>query len=83
MNLGPKNCHIILLMHVYTSVDVKCPGHTLTYHFLPKSMKEGTTVFSKDNKVMQFKIPKVIVVFSNHMSYTGELSKTGGRYFRL
>ena len=47
-----------------------------------QSIKDGTAVSSKyNNNVIQFKIPNVVVVFSNHMPNTRELSKDRWKIF--
>ena len=49
-----------------------------------ESIKDGTAVSSKyNNDVMRFKIPNIVVVFSNHMPNTKELSKDRWRVFRI
>ena len=48
------------------------------------SIKDGTAVSSKyNNDVMRFKIPNVVVVFSNHIPSTKELSKDRWKIFRI
>ena len=50
--------------------------HELYNYSILESIKDGTAVSSKYNHdVIRFKIPNVIVVFSNHMPNTRELSK--------
>ena len=49
-----------------------------------ESIKAGTAVLSMyNNDVMWFKIPNVVVVFSNHMPNTQELSKDRWKIFRI
>ena len=49
-----------------------------------ESIKDGTAVSSKyNNDVMRFKIPNIVVVFSNHMPNTRELSKDRWKIFRI
>lgn len=49
-----------------------------------ESIKDGTAVSSKyNNDVMRFKIPNVVVVFSNHMPSTKELSKDRWKVYRI
>ena len=49
-----------------------------------ESIKDGTAVSSKyNNDVMRFKIPNVVVVFSNHLPSTKELSKDRWKIFRI
>ena len=49
-----------------------------------ESIKDGTAVSSKyNNDVMRFKIPNIVVVFSNHMPSTKELSKDRWKIFRI
>ena len=49
-----------------------------------ESIKDGTAVSSKyNNDVMRFKIQNVVVVFSNHMPNTRELSKERWKIYRI
>ena len=49
-----------------------------------ESIKDGTAVSSKyNNDVMRFKFPNVVVVFSNHIPNTKELSKDRWKIFGL
>ena len=49
-----------------------------------ESIKDGTAVSSKyNNDVMRFKTPNTVVVFSNHMPKTKELSKDRWKIFRI
>ena len=49
-----------------------------------ESIKDGTAVSSKyNNDVMRFKIPNVVIVFSNHLPRTKELSKDRWKIFTI
>ena len=49
-----------------------------------ESIKDGTAVSSKYNSdIMRFKTPNIVVVFSNHMPKTKELSKDRWKIFRI
>ena len=49
-----------------------------------ESIKDGTAVSSKyNNDVMRFKVPNVVIVFSNSMPSTKELSKDRWKIFRI
>ena len=52
-------------------------------YFILESIKDGTAVSSKYNDVMRFKIPNAVVVFSNHMPNTRELSNDRWKIFRI
>ena len=49
-----------------------------------ESIKDGTAISSKyNNDVMRFKIPNIVVIFSNHMPRTKELSKDRWKIFQI
>ena len=59
-------------------------NHESCNYSILESIKDGTAVSSKyNNDVMRFKIPNVVVVFSNHMPNTRELSKDRWKIFRI
>ena len=56
---------------------------TCNYTIL-ESIKDGIAVSSKYNSsILQFKIPNVLVVFSNHIPNTKELSKDRWKIYRI
>ena len=56
--------------------EPRATSHESCNYSILESIKDGTAVSSKyNNDVMRFKIPNVVVVFSNHMPNTRELSK--------
>ena len=58
--------------------------HESCNYSILESIKDGTAVSSKyNNDVMRFKIPNIVVVFSNHMPSTKELSKDRWKIFRI
>ena len=59
-------------------------NHESCNYSILESIKDGTAVSSKyNNDVMRFKIPNVVVVFSNHIPNTRELSKDRWKIFRI
>ena len=59
-------------------------NHESCNYSILESIKDGTAVSSKyNNDIMRFKIPNVVVVFSNHMPNTRELSKDRWKIFRI
>ena len=64
--------------------EQRATSHELCNYSILESIKDGTAVSSKyNNDVIQFKIPNVVVVFSNHMPNTRELSKDRWKIFRI
>ena len=60
------------------------PSHELCNFSILESSKDGTAVSSKYNiDVIRFKIPNVVIVFSNHMPNTRELSEDRWKIFRI
>jgi len=58
--------------------------HESCNYSILESIKDGTAVSSKyNNDVIRFKILNVVVVFSNHMPNTKELSKDRWLVFRI
>ena len=58
-------------------------NETCNYTIL-ESIKDGIAVSSKYNSsILQFKIPNVLVVFSNHIPNTKELSKDRWKIYRI
>ena len=58
--------------------------HESCNYSILESIKDGTAVSSKyNNDVIRFKIPNVVVVFSNHTPSTKELSKDRWKVFRI
>ena len=56
--------------------ELRATSDELCNYSILESIKDGTAVSSKyNNDVIRFKIPNVIVVFSNHMPNTRDLSK--------
>ena len=64
--------------------EPRTTSHESCNHSILESIKDGTAVSSiYNNDVMLFKIPNVVVVFSNHMPNTRELSKDRWKIFRI
>lgn len=58
--------------------------HESCNYAILESIKDGTAVSSKyNNDVIRFKMPNVVVVFSNHIPNTKELSKDRWKVFRI
>ena len=58
--------------------------HESCNYSILESIKDGTAISSKyNNDVIRFKIPNVVVVFSNHIPNTKELSKDRWKVFRI
>ena len=58
-------------------------SHESCNYSILESIKDGTAVTKYNNDVMRFKIPNVVVVFSNHKPNTRELSKDRWKIFRI
>ena len=70
-NIQPLSTKDIFLFN-----EPRATWHELCNYSILESIKDGSAVSSKyNNDVMRFKIPNVVVVFSNHMPNTRELSK--------
>ena len=64
--------------------EPRAVNHESCNYSILESIKDGTAVSSKyNNDVMRFKIPNIVVVFSNHMPNTRELSKHRWKIFRI
>ena len=62
----------------------RATNNELCNYSILESIKDGTAVASKyNNNVMRFKIPNIVVVFSNHIPNTRELSKDRWKIFRI
>ena len=56
--------------------EPRSTSHVLCNYSILESIKDGSAVSSKyNNDVVRFKIPNVVVVFSNYMSNSRQLSK--------
>ena len=61
---------------IYLFNEPRAVTHESCNYSILESIKDGTAVSSKyNNDVMRFKIPNVVIVFSNHIPNTKELSK--------
>ena len=59
-------------------------NHESCNYSILESIKDGTAVSSKyNNDIMRFKIPNIVIVFSNHIPNTRELSKDRWKIFRI
>ena len=64
--------------------EPRSTSHELCNYSILESIKDGSAVSSKyNNDVLRFKIPNVVVVFSNQMPNTGQLSKDRWKIFRI
>ena len=59
-------------------------NHDSANYTILEAIKDGIAVSSKYNsEILQFKIPNIVVVFSNHIPRTKELSKDRWKIFRI
>ena len=64
--------------------EPRATSHELCNYSISESIKDGTAVPSKyNNDVIRFKIPNVVVVFSNHRPNTSALSKDRWKIFQI
>ena len=64
--------------------EPRATSHELYNYSILESIKDGTAVSSKyNNDVLRFRLPNVVIVFSNHMPNTRELSKDRWNIFRI
>ena len=64
--------------------EPRAVNHESCNYSILESIKDGTAVSSKyNNDVMRFKIPNVVIVFSNHLPRTKELSKDRWKIFTI
>ena len=69
---------------IYLFKEPRGTSHELCNYSILESIKDGTAVSSKyNNDVMRFKIPNVVVVFSDHLPNTRELFKDRWKIFRI
>ena len=64
--------------------EPRSTSHGPCNYSILESIKDGSAVSSKyNNDVVRFKIPNVVVVFSNRMPNTRQLSKDRWKIFRI
>ena len=74
----PLSTNVIFLFN-----GPRATSHESCNYSILESIKNGTVVSKYNNDVMRFKIPNVVVAFSNHMPNTRELSKDRWKIFRI
>ena len=90
LKMKTPNVLHVLTKRPLTTTDIflfnepRAVTHESCNYSILESIKDGTAVSSKyNNDVMRFKIPNAVVVFSNHIPNTKELSKDRWKVFRI
>ena len=84
-----KTANVLHVLSTLSTTDIflinvpRAITHESCNYSILESIKDGTAVSSKYNNVIRFKIPNVVVVFSNHMPNTKELSKDLWKILRI
>ena len=70
--------------YIFLFNEPRAVNHESCNYSILESIKDGTAVSSKyNNDVMRFKIPNVVIVFSNNIPRTKELSKDRWKIFTI
>ena len=92
LDLKMKTAHVLhaLTKQPLSTKDIflfnepRATSDELSNYSILESIKDGTAISSKyNNDGIRFKIPNVVVVFSNHMPNTRQLSKDRWEIFRI